>query len=106
MKAITAVLGINLLIIFAVPIQATGLGFFGFFFGCWYFNSVFSADEYPQLLLQLPRQNERICLNINKTAQTSVQLVSDPVQGEWATLPQYQGKESHWVCECSWCFWE
>ncbi|XP_032927572.1 inter-alpha-trypsin inhibitor heavy chain H4 [Catharus ustulatus] len=39
------------------------------------------ADEYPQLLLQLPRQNERICLNIDKTAQTSVQLVSDPVQG-------------------------
>ncbi|KAM7040756.1 inter-alpha-trypsin inhibitor heavy chain H4-like isoform 2-T2 [Acridotheres tristis] len=39
------------------------------------------AYEYPQLLLQLPRQNERICLNIDKRAQTSVHLVSDPGQG-------------------------
>ncbi|XP_014725151.1 PREDICTED: inter-alpha-trypsin inhibitor heavy chain H4 [Sturnus vulgaris] len=39
------------------------------------------AYEYPQLLLQLPRQNERICLNIDKRSQTSVHLVSDPGQG-------------------------
>ncbi|XP_041319281.1 inter-alpha-trypsin inhibitor heavy chain H4 [Pyrgilauda ruficollis] len=39
------------------------------------------ADEHPQLLLQLPRQNERICLNIDKTAQTSIHLLSDPEQG-------------------------
>ncbi|XP_056357314.1 inter-alpha-trypsin inhibitor heavy chain H4 isoform X1 [Oenanthe melanoleuca] len=39
------------------------------------------AYEHPQLLLQLPRQNERICLNIEKRAQTSVQLLSDPEQG-------------------------
>lgn len=76
------------------------------FFCCWYISSVFSAYEHPQLLMQLPRQNERICLNIDKTAQSSVHLLSDPEQGEWATLPQYQDKESHWVCECSWCLWE
>uniref|UniRef100_U3JLM9 Inter-alpha-trypsin inhibitor heavy chain 4 n=1 Tax=Ficedula albicollis TaxID=59894 RepID=U3JLM9_FICAL len=39
------------------------------------------AYEHPQLLLQLPRQNERICLNIDKRSQTSVQLLSDPEQG-------------------------
>ncbi|XP_038004666.1 inter-alpha-trypsin inhibitor heavy chain H4 isoform X2 [Motacilla alba alba] len=39
------------------------------------------ANEHPQLLLQLPRQNERICLNIDKRAQTSVPLLSDPEQG-------------------------
>ncbi|XP_053845482.1 inter-alpha-trypsin inhibitor heavy chain H4 isoform X2 [Vidua macroura] len=39
------------------------------------------ANEHPQLLLQLPRQNERICLNIDKRAQTSVHLLSDPEQG-------------------------
>ncbi|KAM7040757.1 inter-alpha-trypsin inhibitor heavy chain H4-like isoform 3-T3 [Acridotheres tristis] len=43
--------------------------------------SSYRAYEYPQLLLQLPRQNERICLNIDKRAQTSVHLVSDPGQG-------------------------
>ncbi|XP_054137186.1 inter-alpha-trypsin inhibitor heavy chain H4 [Melozone crissalis] len=40
-----------------------------------------SASEHPQLLLQLPRQNERICLNIDERAQTSVPLLSDPEQG-------------------------
>ncbi|XP_017587858.1 PREDICTED: inter-alpha-trypsin inhibitor heavy chain H4 isoform X1 [Corvus brachyrhynchos] len=39
------------------------------------------VDEHPQLLLQLPRQNERICLNIDKTTQSSVHLLSDPEQG-------------------------
>ncbi|XP_039551425.1 inter-alpha-trypsin inhibitor heavy chain H4 isoform X2 [Passer montanus] len=39
------------------------------------------ANEHPQLLLQLPRQNETICLNIDKTAQTSIHLLSDPEQG-------------------------
>ncbi|XP_058668737.1 inter-alpha-trypsin inhibitor heavy chain H4 isoform X3 [Ammospiza caudacuta] len=39
------------------------------------------ASEHPQLLLQLPRQNERICLNIDERAQTSVPLLSDPEQG-------------------------
>ncbi|XP_063020609.1 inter-alpha-trypsin inhibitor heavy chain H4 [Melospiza melodia melodia] len=39
------------------------------------------GDEHPQLLLQLPRQNERICLNIDERAQTSVPLLSDPEQG-------------------------
>ncbi|XP_062356545.1 inter-alpha-trypsin inhibitor heavy chain H4 [Cinclus cinclus] len=39
------------------------------------------ASEHPQLLLQLPRQNERICLNIDERPQTSVHLVSDPEQG-------------------------
>ncbi|KAL2299708.1 hypothetical protein Nmel_012553 [Mimus melanotis] len=41
----------------------------------------YRAYEHPQLLLHLPRQNERICLNIDKRAQTSVHLVSDPEQG-------------------------
>uniref|UniRef100_A0A8C9KVX7 Inter-alpha-trypsin inhibitor heavy chain 4 n=1 Tax=Serinus canaria TaxID=9135 RepID=A0A8C9KVX7_SERCA len=41
-----------------------------------------AANGDPQLLLQLPRQNERICLNIDKRAQTSVHLLSDPEQGE------------------------
>ncbi|XP_074406117.1 inter-alpha-trypsin inhibitor heavy chain H4 isoform X2 [Zonotrichia albicollis] len=40
-----------------------------------------TASEHPQLLLQLPRQNERICLNIDERAQTSVPLLSDPEQG-------------------------
>ncbi|XP_018770546.3 inter-alpha-trypsin inhibitor heavy chain H4 isoform X3 [Serinus canaria] len=40
-----------------------------------------TANGDPQLLLQLPRQNERICLNIDKRAQTSVHLLSDPEQG-------------------------
>ncbi|XP_039932192.1 inter-alpha-trypsin inhibitor heavy chain H4 [Hirundo rustica] len=39
------------------------------------------ASEYPQLLLQLPRQNERVCLNIYERAQTPVHLLSDPEQG-------------------------
>ncbi|XP_005422477.1 inter-alpha-trypsin inhibitor heavy chain H4 [Geospiza fortis] len=39
------------------------------------------ANEHPQLLLQLPRQNERICLNIDQRAQSSVPLLSDPEQG-------------------------
>ncbi|XP_021389692.2 inter-alpha-trypsin inhibitor heavy chain H4 isoform X2 [Lonchura striata] len=39
------------------------------------------ANEHPQLLLQLPRQNEKICLNIDKRAQASVHLLSDPEQG-------------------------
>ncbi|XP_028941551.1 inter-alpha-trypsin inhibitor heavy chain H4 [Antrostomus carolinensis] len=39
------------------------------------------ADEYPQLLLQLPKQNEIICLNTDGKAQPSVHLLSDPEQG-------------------------
>ncbi|XP_010284264.1 PREDICTED: inter-alpha-trypsin inhibitor heavy chain H4 [Phaethon lepturus] len=39
------------------------------------------ANEYPQLLLQLPRQNEIICLNTDRKAQPSVHLLSDPEQG-------------------------
>ncbi|XP_063267559.1 inter-alpha-trypsin inhibitor heavy chain H4-like [Prinia subflava] len=39
------------------------------------------ANEHPQLLLQLPRQNETICLNIYERAQASVHLLSDPEQG-------------------------
>ncbi|XP_030139015.4 inter-alpha-trypsin inhibitor heavy chain H4 isoform X1 [Taeniopygia guttata] len=39
------------------------------------------ANEHPQLLLQLPRQTERICLNIDERAQASVHLLSDPEQG-------------------------
>ncbi|XP_061864646.1 inter-alpha-trypsin inhibitor heavy chain H4 [Colius striatus] len=37
--------------------------------------------EYPQLLLQLPKQNEVICLNTDGKAQHSVHLLSDPEQG-------------------------
>ncbi|XP_059712268.1 inter-alpha-trypsin inhibitor heavy chain H4 [Haemorhous mexicanus] len=40
-----------------------------------------TANGDPQLLLQLPKQNERICLNIDKRAPTSVHLLSDPEQG-------------------------
>ncbi|XP_030139017.4 inter-alpha-trypsin inhibitor heavy chain H4 isoform X3 [Taeniopygia guttata] len=40
-----------------------------------------TANEHPQLLLQLPRQTERICLNIDERAQASVHLLSDPEQG-------------------------
>ncbi|XP_059679501.1 inter-alpha-trypsin inhibitor heavy chain H4 [Gavia stellata] len=39
------------------------------------------ASEYPQLLLQLPKQNEIICLNAGGKAQPSVHLLSDPEQG-------------------------
>ncbi|KAM7095812.1 inter-alpha-trypsin inhibitor heavy chain H4-like [Ciconia maguari] len=39
------------------------------------------ANEYPQLLLQLPKQNEIICLNTDGKAQPSVHLLSDPEQG-------------------------
>ncbi|XP_067159744.1 inter-alpha-trypsin inhibitor heavy chain H4 [Apteryx mantelli] len=39
------------------------------------------ANEYPQLLLQLPAQNETICLNTDGQAQSSVDLLSDPEQG-------------------------
>uniref|UniRef100_A0A8D2P3U6 Inter-alpha-trypsin inhibitor heavy chain 4 n=1 Tax=Zosterops lateralis melanops TaxID=1220523 RepID=A0A8D2P3U6_ZOSLA len=39
------------------------------------------ANEHPQRLLQLPTRNERICLNIPKSARTSVPLLSDPEQG-------------------------
>ncbi|XP_053932521.1 inter-alpha-trypsin inhibitor heavy chain H4 [Cuculus canorus] len=39
------------------------------------------AIEYPQLLLQLPKQNEIICLNIDGKAQSSVHLLTDPEQG-------------------------
>ncbi|KAM6325229.1 inter-alpha-trypsin inhibitor heavy chain H4-like [Podargus strigoides] len=39
------------------------------------------ANEYPQLLLQLPKQNEIICLNTDGKAQPSVCLLSDPEQG-------------------------
>uniref|UniRef100_A0A8C0BYJ8 Inter-alpha-trypsin inhibitor heavy chain 4 n=1 Tax=Buteo japonicus TaxID=224669 RepID=A0A8C0BYJ8_9AVES len=44
-------------------------------------SSGFSANEYPQLLLQLPKQNEIICLNTDGKAQPSVHLLSDPEQG-------------------------
>uniref|UniRef100_A0A8C3QJH7 Inter-alpha-trypsin inhibitor heavy chain 4 n=1 Tax=Cyanoderma ruficeps TaxID=181631 RepID=A0A8C3QJH7_9PASS len=40
-----------------------------------------AAYEHPQLLLQLPTQNERICLNIHRVPRTSVPLLSDPEQG-------------------------
>nr|XP_009940778.1 PREDICTED: inter-alpha-trypsin inhibitor heavy chain H4 [Opisthocomus hoazin] len=40
-----------------------------------------SVNEYPQLLLQLPKQNEMICLNADGQAQSSVHLLSDPEQG-------------------------
>ncbi|XP_009580280.1 PREDICTED: inter-alpha-trypsin inhibitor heavy chain H4 [Fulmarus glacialis] len=39
------------------------------------------ANEHPQLLLQLPKQNEIICLNTDGKAQPSVHLLSDPEQG-------------------------
>nr|XP_013810388.1 PREDICTED: inter-alpha-trypsin inhibitor heavy chain H4 [Apteryx mantelli mantelli] len=39
------------------------------------------TNEYPQLLLQLPAQNETICLNTDGQAQSSVDLLSDPEQG-------------------------
>ncbi|XP_054243191.1 inter-alpha-trypsin inhibitor heavy chain H4-like [Indicator indicator] len=39
------------------------------------------ANEYPQLLLQLPKQNDIICLSIDGQAQPSVHLLSDPEQG-------------------------
>uniref|UniRef100_A0A663F9I7 Inter-alpha-trypsin inhibitor heavy chain 4 n=1 Tax=Aquila chrysaetos chrysaetos TaxID=223781 RepID=A0A663F9I7_AQUCH len=39
------------------------------------------ANGYPQLLLQLPKQNEIICLNTDGKAQPSVHLLSDPEQG-------------------------
>ncbi|XP_010210227.1 PREDICTED: inter-alpha-trypsin inhibitor heavy chain H4 [Tinamus guttatus] len=39
------------------------------------------ASEYPQFLLQLPGQNEIICLNTGGQGQTSADLLSDPVQG-------------------------
>ncbi|XP_074458734.1 inter-alpha-trypsin inhibitor heavy chain H4 isoform X1 [Larus michahellis] len=39
------------------------------------------ANEYPQLLLQLPKQNEIICLNTDGKAHPSVHLLSDPEQG-------------------------
>ncbi|XP_074734972.1 inter-alpha-trypsin inhibitor heavy chain H4 isoform X3 [Strix uralensis] len=39
------------------------------------------ANEYPQLLLQLPKQNETICLNTDGKARPSVHLLSDPEQG-------------------------
>ncbi|RLV99424.1 hypothetical protein DV515_00009630 [Chloebia gouldiae] len=54
------------------------------------------ANEHPQLLLQLPRQNERICLNIDKRAQTSVHLLSDPEQGLTVTGKLGDGK-NHFV---------
>ncbi|CAN8185973.1 unnamed protein product [Coccothraustes coccothraustes] len=40
-----------------------------------------TANGDAELLLQLPKQNERICLNIDKRAQISVHLLSDPEQG-------------------------
>ncbi|XP_071611790.1 inter-alpha-trypsin inhibitor heavy chain H4-like [Heliangelus exortis] len=39
------------------------------------------ANEYPQLLLQLPKQNEIICLSTDGKTQPSVHLLSDPEQG-------------------------
>ncbi|KAM6062400.1 inter-alpha-trypsin inhibitor heavy chain H4-like isoform 2-T2 [Chlamydotis macqueenii] len=39
------------------------------------------ASEYPQLLLQLPKENETICLNTDGKAQPSGHLLSDPEQG-------------------------
>ncbi|XP_035750664.1 inter-alpha-trypsin inhibitor heavy chain H4 [Egretta garzetta] len=39
------------------------------------------ANEYPQLLLQLPKQNETICLNTDGKAASSVHLLSDLEQG-------------------------
>ncbi|KAM6300979.1 inter-alpha-trypsin inhibitor heavy chain H4-like [Aegotheles albertisi] len=39
------------------------------------------ANEYPQLLLQLPKQNDMICLNTDGKAQPSAHLLSDVEQG-------------------------
>ncbi|XP_064013077.1 inter-alpha-trypsin inhibitor heavy chain H4-like [Pogoniulus pusillus] len=38
-------------------------------------------DDYPQLLLQLPKQNDIICLSIDGQAQSSIHLLSDPEHG-------------------------
>ncbi|XP_077040900.1 inter-alpha-trypsin inhibitor heavy chain H4 [Agelaius phoeniceus] len=54
------------------------------------------ANEHAELLFQLPRQNERICLNIDQRAQTSVHLLSDPEQGLTVTGKLGDGK-NHFV---------
>ncbi|XP_077677722.1 inter-alpha-trypsin inhibitor heavy chain H4-like [Eretmochelys imbricata] len=38
-------------------------------------------NEYPHFLLQLPRQNDVICLNTDGQPQTSINLISDPDKG-------------------------
>ncbi|EMP39756.1 Inter-alpha-trypsin inhibitor heavy chain H4 [Chelonia mydas] len=43
--------------------------------------SVFLVNEYPHFLLQLPRQNDVICLNTDGQPQTSINLISDPDKG-------------------------
>ncbi|XP_066182937.1 inter-alpha-trypsin inhibitor heavy chain H4 isoform X2 [Sylvia atricapilla] len=55
-----------------------------------------AADEHPQFLLQLPTQNERICLNIPTRGQTSVPLLSDPEQGLTVTGKLGDGR-NHFV---------
>ncbi|XP_067424226.1 inter-alpha-trypsin inhibitor heavy chain H4 isoform X2 [Emydura macquarii macquarii] len=39
------------------------------------------ANEYPHFLLQLPRQNDVICLNSDGKPQTSINLISDADKG-------------------------
>ncbi|XP_075015330.1 inter-alpha-trypsin inhibitor heavy chain H4-like [Calonectris borealis] len=54
------------------------------------------ANEHPQLLLQLPKQNEIICLNTDGKAQPSVHLLSDPEQGLTVT-GKLGGRINHFV---------
>uniref|UniRef100_A0A8C3SYS9 Inter-alpha-trypsin inhibitor heavy chain 4 n=1 Tax=Chelydra serpentina TaxID=8475 RepID=A0A8C3SYS9_CHESE len=39
------------------------------------------TNEYPHFLLQLPRQNDVICLNTDGQPQVSINLISDPDKG-------------------------
>ncbi|XP_010009686.1 PREDICTED: inter-alpha-trypsin inhibitor heavy chain H4 [Nestor notabilis] len=39
------------------------------------------VNEYPEFILQLPKQDEIICLNTDGKAQPSLHLLSDPEQG-------------------------
>ncbi|CAM9358379.1 unnamed protein product [Bubo scandiacus] len=54
------------------------------------------ANEYPQLLLQLPKQNETICLNTDGKARPSVHLLSDPEQGLTVT-GKLEDRTNHFV---------
>ncbi|XP_064931200.1 inter-alpha-trypsin inhibitor heavy chain H4 isoform X4 [Columba livia] len=54
------------------------------------------ANEYPQLLLQLPKQNEIICLNTDGKARPSVHLLSDVEQG-LTVMGKLGDKRNHFV---------
>ncbi|KAK2534297.1 Itih4 [Columba guinea] len=54
------------------------------------------ANEYPQLLLQLPKQNEFICLNTDGKARPSVHLLSDVEQG-LTVMGKLGDKRNHFV---------